>query len=378
MMATRQLRSIVEIEDFARGATYFGTGGGGSYESGVKVLSKLFHAGYEIGWVDAAEIPKGVMSASPFGMGSIAPKGEELVRQRESFGCVVEKYPRGVNFVKALEVLEGEIGKKVDILVPIELGGGNSSSCIAAAVLSGRKTVDGDYTGRAIPAIYQTTPYIYEKQLLPLTSCDAWGNICTVQEAVNWRMAERVGKMLSVAGFTGCAMAGFALPAGDMKEALVHGTLTQCLEVGKCIREAREQGADPVTAAAEMLGGWVLCRGVVSKKEWWDKDGYFWGWHTFTGKGNYAGTELRIFFQNENHLCYKNDEVFVTSPDMLIVVNDKTGEPITNTWIAEGMEVAVVGVKARDVFRTPRGLEALGPQNFGENSPYIPIEEKVK
>ncbi len=191
-------------------------------------------------------------------------------------------------------------------------------------------------------------------------------------------MAERVGKMLSVAGFTGCAMAGFALSAGDMKEALVHGTLTQCLEVGKCIREAREQGADPVTAAAEMLGGWVLCRGVVSKKEWWDKDGYFWGWHTFTGKENYAGTELRIFFQNENHLCYKNDEVFVTSPDMLIVVNDKTGEPITNTWIAEGMEVAVVGVKARDVFRTPRGLEALGPQNFGENSPYIPIEEKVK
>lgn len=73
-MATRQLRSIVEIEDFARGATYFGTGGGGSYESGVKVLSKLFHAGYEIGWVDAAEIPKGVMSASPFGMGSIVSK----------------------------------------------------------------------------------------------------------------------------------------------------------------------------------------------------------------------------------------------------------------------------------------------------------------
>lgn len=377
-MATKQLTSLTEIEDFVRGATFFGTGGGGSYESGVDVLSKLLEAGQKIGWVDASEISDDAMTACPFGMGSIAPKGEEVKKQREAFGCTVEKYPRGVSFAKAVAVLEEETGTKVDVLVPIELGGGNSSSCIASAILSGRITVDGDYTGRAIPEIYQTTPYIYEKQLLPLGSCDTWGNICTVKEAVNWRMAERIGKMLSVAAFTGCAMAGFAFTAKEMKEVLVHGTLTESYEVGKSIREARERAEDPVLAPVKMLGGWVLCRGVVSKKEWWDKDGYYWGWHTFSGTGDYAGTELRVFFKNENHLCYKNDEVHVTSPDMIIVVDDKTGEPITNTLIEEGMEVAVVAVKARDVFRTERGLEALGPQNFGEESPYTPVETRLR
>ncbi len=377
-MATKQLRTKTEIEDFVRGATYFGCGGGGSYESGVQILSKLMDAGKEIGWVDASEIDDDVMTACAFGMGSIAPKGEEAVRERESFGCVVEKYPRGDNLVKALEVLEGQIGKKVGVLVPSETGGGNSSVCIATGILTGRKTVDGDYTGRAVPAIQQTTPYIYKKPLLPLISVDAWGNICTLHEATNWCMAERVGKMLSVAGFTGCGMAGFAVSAKDMKESVVRETLSQSLEVGKCIRQARETGRDPVPAAAELLEGWVLCRGVVSKKEWWDKDGYYWGWHTFTGKGNHVDTELRIFFQNENHLCYKNGETFVTSPDMLIVVNDKTGEPITNTLVDEGMEVAVVGVKAREAFRTPRGLDVLGPQNFGETSPYVPIEKRME
>ena len=376
-MPTKQLNSLTEIQDFVRGATFFGTGGGGAYESGLELLSKLFNAGHKISWVDATEIDDTAMTACPFGMGSIAPKGPEVAKQRESFGCTVEKYPRGVTMVKALEVLEGLIGKKIDVLVPIELGGGNSSSCIAAAVLSGRRTVDGDYTGRAIPEIHQTTPYIFEKQLMPLSSCDAWGNICTVQEAVNWRMAERIGKLLSVAAFTGCSMAGFAFPAVDMKQAVIRGTLTQCYELGKCIREAREKGIDPVKASADKLGGWVLCRGIVSKKEWWDKDGYYWGWHTFSGQGDYAGTELKIFFKNENHLCYKNGSILATSPDMLMVVDDKTGEPITNTFIAEGMNVAVVSVKAREVFRSPRGLEALGPQNFGEPSPYVPVEDRV-
>ncbi len=376
-MATKQLTSVAEIEDFVRGATYFGTGGGGSYESGLEVLLKLFNAGHEIGWIDADEIDDDAMTACPFGMGSIAPKGPEVLKQREAYGCVDEKYRRGVNFAKAVEVLENEIGKKIEVLVPIELGGGNSASCIASAVMSGRKAVDGDYTGRAIPEIFQTTPYIHEKQLLPLSSCDAWGNICVVKEAINWRMAERIGKMLSVAAFTGCAMAGFAFPAREMKETLVQGTMTECYELGKRIREAGEQGGDPVTAAAEMLGGWVLCRGVVSKKEWWDKDGYFWGWHTFTGQGKYSGTELKVFFKNENHLCYRNGRILVTSPDMLMVVDDTTGQPITNTLIAEGMSVAVVAVKARDIARTPRGLEALGPQNFGENSAYVPVEKRL-
>lgn len=377
-MATRQLKNKVEVEDFVRGATYFGTGGGGSYESGVEMLQELLDAGKEIKWVDVSEIDDGEMTACPFGMGSIAPKSEEDLKKQEAFGCVEEKYPGNLGFVKTLEVLETEINKKIDVLVPIELGGGNTSWCLSAAVLSGRRVVDGDYTGRAIPEIYQTTPYIYEKQLLPLSSCDAWGNICIVKEAINWRMAERIGKLLSVAGFTGCSMAGFAYSAKDMKEALVPGTLTECLEVGKCIREARERGVDPVTAPVEMLGGWVLCRGVVSKREWWDEEGYLWGWHTITGEGEYAGTNIRIFFKNENHLCYKNDEVLATSPDMIIVVDNKTGEPLTNTLIVEGMEVAVIGLKAREVFRTPKGLEALGPQNFGEASPYVPIEDKVK
>lgn len=377
-MPTKYLTNLEEIKDFVRGATYYGTGGGGSAEGGVEVLQKCLEEGGKIGWVDVSEIPEGSFTACPFGMGSIAPKTEESIKQQHSFGCTDIKFDRGHNFVRAVEELEKETGKKIDVLIPIELGGGNSASCMAAASMTSRLVADGDYTGRAIPEIYQTTPYIHELPLLPLTSCDSWGNICVIREALNWRVAERLGKFLSVAAFTGCAMAGFAFEVADMKKALIAGSLTECYELGKAIRLARESGGDPVLAGAQQLDGWVVCRGTVTKKEWWDQEGYLWGWHTIAGEGEYEGREMRIFYKNENHLCYQNGEVLVTSPDIIVVVDDETGDPLTNTVIAEGQKVAVVAARARPTFRTPRGMEALGPQNFGEDAPYVPVEEKLK
>lgn len=371
-----QLTTVTEIEDFVRGATYFGTGGGGSYEGGVEVLTRLLEEGKEISWISAHEIADDLETACPFGMGSIAPKTEKEERKREYFGATEIKYQRGYDFKRALEELEKETGKKIDVLVPIELGGGNTSTCIAAAILSGRQVVDGDYTGRAIPEIYQTTPYIYGKEYLPLTSVDKWGNISLIREAVNFRMAERIGKFISAAAFTGCAMSGFQMPARDMKEILIHGTLTECYELGKSIREIRENGGDPVEAGRAFLDGWILTTGEVTIRDWWDEEGYLWGWHTIVDDKD--KNKWKIFFKNENHLCYCNDKIVATSPDIIVVVDAKTGEPLTNTNIKEGMEVAIIGSVARKEFRSPRGLEALGPQNFGENAPYKPIEDNMK
>ena len=175
-----------------------------------------------------------------------------------------------------------------------ELGGANTASCLCAAAEMGISVVDGDYTGRAIPEIQQTTPFIFEKELLPVASFDCWGNEANITKTVNWRMTERIGKMVADAGYSKCAQAGFAFSVKDMNETLMHGTLTECYEVGKALRIAVEQDKDPAQAAIDTVGGWIVCRGKVTKKEWWDKIGYYWGIHTITGEGEFDGMELRI------------------------------------------------------------------------------------
>lgn len=378
-MPKRLLTNLTDIEDFARGATFFGTGGGGPYEGGVEALREQLDAGREIGWVDVSDIPDDVFTASAFGMGSIAPKTKETYQQLEIFGCRNERHPRrSGRLIEALAQLERFSGKRIEALVPGEIGGGNSCTCIAVAAESGRPAVDGDYAGRAVPSIFQTGPYIAGKPLLPLASVDVWGNVSFIESTCNWRMAERIGKQISVASFVGSGMAGFLMPGSDMKAAVFPATMTESFEVGRLIREARQSGGDPVTAVADMLGGWVLCRGVVSKKEWRDEEGYYWGYHTFRGTGTYSGVELKVFFKNENHVCWRNGELLATSPDMLISVEDQTGQPLTNSAIKEGMNMAVIGLKARGMSRSPRGIETLGPRNFGLDVEYVAIEEKMK
>ena len=70
---------------------------------------------------------------------------------------------------------------------------------------------------------------------------------------------------------------------------------------------------------------------------------------------------------------------YVTSPDIIAVVDLETGEPITNTNTAPGMKVAVIGAKSPEIWRTPEGLKVLTPPHFGfEDIQWRPIEEIVR
>ena len=59
--------------DLVTGLLFMGTGGGGSPEDGMAMLSQALADGLEIGWVDAEEIDDDVLTATTYGMGSIAP-----------------------------------------------------------------------------------------------------------------------------------------------------------------------------------------------------------------------------------------------------------------------------------------------------------------
>jgi len=371
-----QIKTPKDAEDFVRGCTLLGTGGGGDPKKGLKLLLEDLEQGLKIKFEDSREIDDNVYTACPFLMGSIAPLTEEIKRKMKFYG--LEKKVVDRILAAAVKELEEYTGKKISALVPIELGGQNTPAGVDAAVRLGLTVVDGDYTGRAIPEIEQTTPAISNKPMLPITSVDEWGNKAIIKNAVNYRVAENIGKLISVAAFGLAGQAGFLMPAKDMKEVVLRGTLTQCLELGRTIREAREQGKDPVKAAADYLDGRVLFKGEIFKKEADDKEGYYWGTNYIKGIEDFKGHTFKIWFKNENHVSWFDDEPYVTSPDIIAVVDLKTGEPITNTNTAPGMKVAVIGAKSPEIWRTPKGLEVLSPPHFGfEDIQWKPIEKIV-
>jgi DUF917 family protein len=372
------LKTETDVKDFVRGCTLYGTGGGGLAENGLDSLLTELRAGKEIGWVDVNDIADDAITVCPFLMGSIAPHTPEVKKEMEGFGLTDSKYTEKQRIAESIKELSKYMGKKIDAVVPLELGGASTPGGIAAGLVNGLPAVDGDYTGRAIPEIPQTTPYLHGIPLWPLSVVDEFGNISVIKHAINYRIVERIGKQISAAAYGLTGDTGFLMTGKEMKQAIIPGTLTECYELGKMIREAREAGKDPVKAVADKLEGWILIKGKVTKKETEDKLGYYWGTHTIEGSGEYAGQVMKIWFKNENHVAWNNDKVVATSPDMITVVNSKDGEPITNPKLKVGDEVAVLGIKARSMFRSEKGVGILGPRYFGFDFDYVPIEDLLK
>lgn len=376
-----EVRTVEDVHDLVHGLTLLGTGGGGRPEQGLESLLPHVQAGGAVSWADPNAIPDDAWVCSTFGMGSIAPTKSLSTEERRALGYPAE-WTVARPMVRAVRELEAYTGKKVAAIVPFELGAGNTATPMDAAVHVGAAIVDGDFAGRAIPELCQTSAAIAGMSFAPGAIVDPWGNVLLVKQTASELLTERIGKLVSIATKlpdmkASCAHAGFLMSGKDLKRVAVPGGITRALAVGRAIRAAKARGADPVAAAAEALGGWVLFRGRVAKKEWESRDGYMYGTTTVEGDGADARHTLRVWFKNENHVTWRDGTPWVLSPDLIMTIG-ADGTPYTNTLLPEGARIGVVGAVADPRLRTPAALDLLGPRHYGYDLAYTPIEELVR
>jgi DUF917 family protein len=379
-MERRMIKTIEDVEDLIRGLTLMGTGGGGRPDMGMDYLIPHIREGKTITLTPPEAIPDEAWTCSVFGMGSIAPQEKLSASEREALGY--RDWFVAKPMVEAVRELEAYTGYRIEALIPFELGAGNTTAPIDAALRLGVMVIDGDYAGRAIPELAQTTPAIHGLTFEPGTICDPWGNVLIMKRAASLAVAERIGKLISIATKlpdikAPCAHAGFLLKGREMKKLVISGWVSRSLEIGRRIREARKGYRDPAGAAAEAMAGWVIFRGRVIRKEWESRDGYMFGTTTIEGEGSGNGHTLKIWFKNENHITWLDEKPFVTSPDLVSVIDSRSGEPYTNTILEERMEVAVIGGRSDEKYRSAKGVALLGPRYFGFDLDYVPIEKCV-
>lgn len=377
-MPSGKLETIQDCEDFVQGCLFMGTGGGGPADLGLKLLKEALDEGLSLEWVDAEDIPDDTLTVTVFDMGSIAPISEETKQEIEESKLEMLDELGDRTMARAVQALSSHTGKNITCIVPVELGASNTPAPIITAARLGIPAVDGDYSGRAVPEELQGTPYLYGKDSWPFASVDCWGSTNITTYAPNGYMVERIGKQLSIAGFYGTSIASTLLPANEMKDILVEGTLTRCLKLGKALREAREQGQNPIDAALKETHGWRLFEGVVTKKEWEDRDGYMFGTITIEGRADFKGHRLEVWLKNENHVTWLDGKPYVCSPDLVTLAYKDSGTGTTNDLIAEGDEIVAVGMKGLESFRSEFGLACSGPRYFGFDIDYVPIEELMK
>ncbi len=367
-----------DIEDFLSGAEILGTGGGGGIQWARGMLEFIEENAKKVRLIDPAEVPEDALVVGAAGVGGGVTK-EVREKIEKKFGARPSMREFMKTSILAEKMLSGYLGENISAFLAFELGCGNTilPACIAA--MNDKPVVDGDCNGRAVPEIELCTLNVKGIPFTPIAIVTPWMETMIVKRVYDYSRAEDFCRAIAVASGGSCMTMGAPVRGEQLLDSIVKNTITGSIRLGEEIRRANDRGKDPVEAAIEAVDGYLLFRGKVTHFDREERRGFMWGEHGYEGTGDYKGKKFRVWYKNENMISWLDGKPYVTGPDFICVLDAETGQGLSN-WggdFAEGREVAVLGVRADDIWRSPRGLGIFNPGHFGFEIEYKPIEKVV-
>lgn len=335
------------LECIALGAAVLGAGGGGDPYLG-KLMAAQAIADHGVPTVvSVGDVPDDALCATIGSMG--APT------------VAIEKLAGGTELVTSLRALEAYLGRHVTHLTSFEVGGMNSLLPVVAAASTGLPLVDCDGMGRAFPELQMCTPTLSGVAVAPVALADETGNSVIVN-ASNNRIAERLARavtidMGAVAYVSLCPQTG-----AQVRTTMIPDTLALASRIGAAILSV---DGNPTDAILGVTGGHRVFDGKVADVSRRTVAGFARGDLTIEGSGTDSGAVLRVEFQNENLVAWRDGSAVATVPDLIVLVDADTAQPITTEEVRYGNRVTVLALPCDWRWRTPVGLSVVGPRSFG-------------
>ncbi len=362
----------------ATGAAVLGSGGGGSFEVGKKLINSGFSNPVEVLAVEELDVNKKLCVPAAMGPESSVFTNPHLSNPAAN----------------AVEALQGMTGDAYDYLMPFETGAINTIIPLVIASQQGQQLVDGDGLGRAVPTIPLAMYSVKDYPVNPNTiASDAMGQSGTMQYNFgyasvnvpdNEAMETAFGGLITSNVFGG--VVGIALYPVDgdfvQKNPPVLGTVSRAHQVGTIYRDGASHPTQQAKAEAIMAyyrqqtgqEARIIFQGTVSDIESTTgvtDNGQF----VLTGTGDYESHTLKIATANENIFATLDDDStpIIMGPDSINVIasdNCSYKEPFDNTDLQhlyyspqmEGpLDVIVMGFQAVPEIRTQALIEKWKP-----------------
>jgi uncharacterized protein len=283
--------------------------------------------------------------------------------------------------VSALEALSNHLGKKFDAVIRNEAAGATLNAFQTAAAV-GLPVVDACPAGRAKPEVQQSLTFINGISVTPAVLVTRWGDTIFLDKTVDDYRYEDIARAVAVASGGGVSNARGVLSGRDVKRATIHGALSEAIQFGRTVREAAARGQDPIAALIKVSSGYRLFEGTVKKADQKGERGFTWWDVEIAGTKQYAGHTYRVWVKNENIVSWLDGKPDVMSPDLMYNLDPKTGEAMLGSGLGGytlGADVVMLGRAAlAPGFRSPKGIEVIGPRHFGFDFDYKPIEDVLK
>ncbi len=349
--------SRVEVDEILLAATILGTGGGGPLDGGMEMMDDLFAKGKELVVADYDEVPEDALIGTPYMCGAISPLTEEEEAKYKNLPRIEENC-----CVVAARTMEKYSGKKFAGFNSAEFGGLNTAVALYVSARAGVPIMNCDAAGRAIPDLQISSYNVFGVSIAPIAVANKFGDEAIFTSLVNDYRAEDMIRALSVVSKNSIGVVDHINTAGVLKDAVVLGAIDFLQKVGHAWTTAHGNGEDPIKACVEAGGGRIAYYGTVQSQPYKTVNGYTVGDTYITTN---EGDELRIWYRNENIILWKNGVPEYTAPDLICILDAETGRPVGNPMLRAGEKVAVLLFPCDPMWKTPRGLELLGPRAFG-------------
>ncbi|MGL5254499.1 MAG: DUF917 domain-containing protein [Brevinema sp.] len=348
------------LEEIAIGAAVLGTGGGGDPYIGKLIAQQAVRHYGPVVLLDPDEIDDNAVCISSSGMG--APT------------VMVEKIPAQEEFLAPFETLEKIIGKKADIVFPIECGGINSMLPFVVAAQKGLPIVDADGMGRAFPELQMTVFHLFGCQISPMVLGDCRLNTVYLN-TVDDLWAEKLARALTIQMGGQVSMGDTVLTGKQLKEYAILNPIKLSQEIGKTILNAHLNVESPTDSVLKVSGGYDLFYGKVVDITRSTNGAFVLGKAILEGIGRDKGKTAVMEFQNENLVIRVNNKVIASVPDLICNLEIHTGLPITTEGLKFGQRMMVLGLKSDEKWRSDKGIQTVGPRAFGYDFDYQAIED---
>jgi DUF917 family protein len=374
-MASQTLRPD-DLEPLLEGLAIFGTGGGGAPAWGRAILEQDFAVGRAPRIIDLTEISDDCTVVCGGIMGSV-----KILEAMGTAG-VVAHWEQRFELLEVTRVMQGLLGKKIDYVVPFEVGGLNTPVVLTLAARLGIPALDGDALGRSAPETQMTSFIGHGIRLTPMPLIDFKGNIVVVQSAADSTYPDQLGRWVVTNGGGLGANNHYPMSGAQAKAAVIPNTITASLELGRAVLEARAQGNDPIQTIAAQLGGLFLHGGEITTLTEEDSMGFYFTTALIRGEGQSAGRQAEMVIKNETMMLSIDGEPKAYFPDLVLLLEPDTGRGIMSVELGVGSRVALVGLpchpRLREAAQSPEGRLAFSPARYGRaQETYRPIESLV-
>lgn len=343
-----------DLAALARGCAVLGTGGGGEVTTSTLIARQALAEHGPVDLVTLDDLPADAMLMPVGGIG--APS------------VSIEKLGSGTEVQVLRRTVEQVTGRPVAALMASEIGGGNGVLPVAWAAVSGLPLLDADSMGRAFPQVDMVAQNVVGLPPELIVVADERENVVTVR-AVDGAWAELIARAVTDVFGGSAAMADYVMTIGRARGAVIEGSVTQALRIGRAVLAAD----DPVGGLLAAVHGLRLVEGKVVDVQRRTAGGFVRGSVLVEGYGADTGRSVLVEIQNENLVAREDDQVLASVPDLITMVDAQTADAVATELVRYGQRVVLVAFPCHPIWRTARGIEIAGPRAFGYDFDHRPL-----